>query len=76
MVIYEIQSICGVLDMANKKSVFIRKNVSRFGKKVLSAMMRENAMSMGWPQRSGKVILTLALDRLVHHYQGDKKGAP
>ena len=31
---------------------------------------------MGWPQRSGKVILTLALDRLVDHYQGDKKGAP
>ena len=28
---------------------------------------------MGWPQRSGKVILTLALDRLVDHYQGNKK---
>ena len=44
MVMYEIQSICGVLDMANKKSVFIRKDVSRFGEKILSAMMRENAM--------------------------------
>jgi hypothetical protein len=28
---------------------------------------------LGWPQRSGKVILTLALDRLVDHYQGDQK---
>ncbi len=73
MVIYETQSISGAPGMANRKSFFLRKNVSRFGEKVLSAMMRENAMPIlgGEKYRIGRtvapktVIAELARNQLV-----------
>ena len=31
--------------------------------------MRESEQALGWPARAGRVVLTLALDRLADHYR-------
>jgi len=31
--------------------------------------MREAESALGWPARSGRLVLTLALDRLADHYR-------
>jgi hypothetical protein len=31
--------------------------------------MREVERALGWPARAGKLVLTLALDRLADHYR-------
>jgi hypothetical protein len=31
--------------------------------------MREAETALGWPARAGKLVLTLALDRIANHYR-------